>query len=510
MDGNWSAQALTIQHGSSQIGLEAGLATPGSGGLIPGLGRRSMGEAWLVYFSLHVGPSIEVPLMIRSLVLSCLSLVALLAIPASALTATVTAEEEIYTWVPANNGSGPFWSMGCTTILRMGGEVIVSAMETGPEVPRLCNTRWILLKRTAEGWREMAEAGAYRQREPAVLAMTSATDLFLYVNDSVRPVGTEYGTCLPHLLHFALGKREAAGIPLFPQWNGAPTYTDHSYRGYAADPVRGQVLMLNIDAETGIQHACLLSAEGETLATGQIEFPIRSCYPQVALQNGAAHVLAIGDIREPVEEWARYKFEQTGQQWDYVFRILYLAQTPDLASQNFVAPLEIANVDGTAGAISNKDLYVSPDGAAYVIYTQREVQTALLRDKFFPGKSILDSLHLAVVRDGKVVERKVLVEGSETQSPGDARVHVSADGRAWLLLHVTGQDGGFKLMPLHPEANPAQAVDVPLERAGAAFLLSNVRSGAAPSDTIDMISAGMDNKMMYSQIVLSEAEPPGS
>ncbi|MBI2431789.1 MAG: hypothetical protein HYV26_02840 [Candidatus Hydrogenedentes bacterium] len=425
---------------------------------------------------------------------------------AAPITPRVVVEEEVYRFVAPNNGSGPMWSFGCTPILRLGEQVIVSKMDTGPEVPPLANTRWVLLKRTTEGWKEMAEEGMYRQREPGVLAMVSPTDLYLNVNDSLEPVGAMYKPARPYLIHFALGKREEAGLPLFPQWGATiPHFTDHSYRGFAADPERLELLMLNIDAETGVEYACLLNTAGETLANGHIEFPIRACYPQVALKNRAAHVLAIGDIHEPVKEWETYKFEQTKATWDYVFRILYYTQTRDLTQQDFAPPIEIANVDATAGHISNKDLWVSPEGDAYILYTQREVASELMRDKFFPGKSVLDSLRLAVVHNGQVAERRTLLEEDPARPTGDARFHVTADGRVWAFLHLGGEGGGHKLMQVYP-ASPTPSpdfVDVPLQHLGASFLISHTRAGAPPSNVLDVFGPGPDNAMYYAEVRLA-------
>ena len=48
-----------------------------------------------------------------------------------------------------------------------------------------------------------------------------------------------------------------------------------------------------------------------------IRFPICACYPQVAVRDGAAHVLAIGDVVEPVAAWRDYKKEKSGSAWDY-------------------------------------------------------------------------------------------------------------------------------------------------------------------------------------------------
>ena len=82
------------------------------------------------------------------------------------LTVPVEVYEDVYTFVSPNNGSGPMWSYGCASIVRVGDEVVVSEMETGEDVPLLCNTRWRLLRRGEGGWETLAEAAGYRQREP--------------------------------------------------------------------------------------------------------------------------------------------------------------------------------------------------------------------------------------------------------------------------------------------------------------------------------------------------------
>ncbi len=427
----------------------------------------------------------------------------LAAVPA-ALKIEVTCEETLYTHTPANNGSGPFWSSGCTTVSRVGDAVVVSEMETGKDVPLLCNTRWRLHKRTQTGWSVFAEAEGYRQREPAVLATTGPDSFYLNVNDSTQPPGTKYGPCTPYLLKFGVDN-PAETRKLSPVWEGEPSFTDHSYRGFAADRDAKEMLMLNIDAKTSEQNWCHMTAEGETLGKGKVTFPIRSCYPQAALKNSAAYILAIGDIQEPVKEWAAYKFEQTQQTWDYVFRILHFTWTPDIRSRNFAAPIEIANVDATAGHIFNQDLWIAPNGDAYILYTQRPVCSALMRDKFFPGLSVIDSLYLAVVRDGQVVARDVLFEGTDTRQPGCARFHVTADGDVYALLYA-GIDGapGNYLLPIFPPQAERALIPVPMPLPLGSFLLANTRSGNAPSDAIDLVGAGTGDTIVYAQIVLGE------
>ncbi|MBM3290659.1 MAG: hypothetical protein FJY92_10955, partial [Candidatus Hydrogenedentes bacterium] len=322
--------------------------------------------------------------------------VAIACAPAWAVTPRVVYEEDVYTYTNPNNGSGPMWSFGCTPIARVGERVFVSQMETGEGVPPLSNTRWRLLERTGAGWTVVAETPDYKQREPTLLATDASSTVFLYVNPSLMPPGTQYGACEPHLLAFDVNASPFAPRKIAPTWDGAPTYTDHSYRGYAADAAAQRVLMFNIDAQTSIQHYCLLAMDGRALANGRVTFPVRGCYPQVAIENGRAHILAVGDIVEPVEEWRTFKKEQTGREWDYVFRRLFLAQNADIEHGPFAPPIEIANVDATAGHIANQDLWIAPNGDAYVLYTETEVASPLMRDRYFPGKSTTPALTLAI------------------------------------------------------------------------------------------------------------------
>ncbi|GMW02039.1 MAG: hypothetical protein AMXMBFR84_31750 [Candidatus Hydrogenedentota bacterium] len=415
---------------------------------------------------------------------------------------TVKAVEDVYQWTPSNNGSGPFWSFGCTQIVRWNDQVVISEMETGKDVPRLCNTRWRLLRRSKEGWTPWDEAEGYRQREPCPVGVTAQGQLFLNVNDSLHPPGAEYLDCEPGLLRYNLNDTEPSEIKLSPVWVDKPYFTDHSYRGFSVDGPKNEVLMMNIDADTSVQNWCYMTASGEVINKGQASFPIRSCYPQLALENGSGHVLAIGDIVEPVEAWQKHKFATTGAKWDYVFRILYYASTPDAKSQPFGPVVEIANVDATGGAISNQDMWIAPDGAAYILYTEQQ-STPIIRDTFMPGTSVIPSLRMAIVKDGKVLIRKTLVEGTAEGSPGHSRFHESADGRLFALIYMNRGGGENVLMQVYPETESPMVATVPFEKPFGTFLLATKRAGCAPSNTIDLVgTCKPDNVISYAQLTI--------
>jgi len=366
----------------------------------------------------------------------------------------------------------------------------------------LCNTRWRLLERTTDGWKPLAEADAYKQREPTILTTDAKEGLYLYANDSLMPPGAEYGACEPHLLRFDLGTPPIVSRKMTPTWEGTPTFTDHSYRGYAADAQHRQIAMFNIDAQTSEQNYCFLSMDGQPFGNGKLTFPIRACYPQVAIENGRAHIVAVGDIVEPNKEWQQYKFEKTGSKWDYVFRRLFYARCNDLKSAAFAAPIEIANVDATAGHIANQDLWIAPNGDAYILYIEREVSSAIMRDKFFPGKSTLGNLVMAIAREGKPIERHVLLKGNAETQPGNARFHVMANGDVYALLYVSGAHTRNVLMPISPKLDPEELIDIPFKAPFGSFLNASVRAGNAQSNTIDVIGHnGVADAVSYGQIV---------
>lgn len=415
---------------------------------------------------------------------------------------TVEAEEVVYEFVNSNNGSGPMWSSGCTSIARVGEDVYVSEMDTSPRIPPLSNTRWRLLKRTPGGWAAVAaEEDGYRQREPCSLATDGADHVYMYVNDALPSADGEMPLAVPHLLEFTFREGGPGIRKLMPSWREAAHFTEHSYRGFAADPQRGELLMLNIDSKTGADHLCLLSPAGETVATGHIQFPIRACYPQVALNNGAAYVFAVGDIVEPVEEWRQYKFKKTGRSWDYVFRVLYYTWTPGLRTQDFLPPIEIANVDATAGFVHNDDLWVGRDGEAYLVYTQQEVATPLMRKRFFPNGSLIPSMHLAVIQDGAVVSRRTLVDGTAHAHAVSARFHETPDGVLYAVLFLTGHGGGLKLLQIRPEPAEPVFVPIPLDKPLESFSLASVRAGNRPSNVMDILGRS-GSKLRYARVAI--------
>jgi hypothetical protein len=427
------------------------------------------------------------------------------------LNPSVEVEDVVCTYVSPDNGAGPTWCYGAPLLVRHGDDVFVSAMQTGADVPKLCNTRWQLFKRNADGWQLQRAPDGFREREPCPLVAFSDGRLFLSVNPSLSPPGKYYGPCDPHLLAFPAGDPQRSPSELRPDWQGNTAFTDHSYRGVASDGPCGEILLLNIHSSSSEQCWAFLDEKGSWSKQGRIRFPIRACYPQVALRSRAAHVLAIGDIVEFNETWRQYKREQTGREWDYVFRRLFYTWTPDIIRADFAEPIEIDNVDPTGGYILNLDLWLGSDGCAHLLYLKMPIQSALLRDKFFPNMKITTSLEYAVVKEGSVARRSTLLKGGEGESgqiPGNARFHATKDGKLLVIYYCGGRAGDGtplsenRILQLLPRTD-SKPVTIPLKYPFTTFFTACERGGSPPSDTIDLFGTGRQSgTLRYARIRL--------
>ena len=72
----------------------------------------------------------------------------------------VETEEDIYSYTDAQNGAGPMWCTGSTTLVRTGDRLFASGLETIPDAKPLNNCRWMLFLRENNGWtRVRADVG---------------------------------------------------------------------------------------------------------------------------------------------------------------------------------------------------------------------------------------------------------------------------------------------------------------------------------------------------------------
>jgi hypothetical protein len=308
---------------------------------------------------------------------------------------------------------------------------------------------------------------------------------------------------------------------LLPKWEGTPPFSEHSYRSFAADGPNGEMILFQ---NIGYTHAewAFRDRQGKWARAGKLVWPwgaeydrpqpIRVCYPNVVLKDRSVHFCGVSDILEPYDKWRAYKKKITGRDWDYDFRRLFYAWTPDVTKADFNEWVEIASRDNTCGWIFPCDLWVGPDGAVHVLWTERALDTRL-REKFFPDEKQSHALNYAVLREGKVVSRRSLVlaeEGGPNVVAGAARFQITPEGRLFVFFYVSGSDSEGerisenRLMELLPGGTKSDAVKVPLEHPLSSYFTATVRGGSPPSKTIDLLGTpvGTSNTIAYARIRL--------
>lgn len=430
-------------------------------------------------------------------------------------------EEEVYTYQPAANGAGPLWCFGTSTLVRIGERIFASALETIPDRKPLNNVVALLFERGANGWKQVYRDAGFT-REPCPLIGFQDGRLLLSVHPNEAKPDEYDGIGHSQILQFDAKDASKPSRTFVPEWAGKLEFGSHTYRSFVADSARGELLqMCSIGMD--YTHWAFRDATGRWAAKGDLEFPtdpaygepghLRLCYPVVMMHNRAVHYFGPGDIVEPNEEWRKFKKDLTGQDWDFVFRRLFYAWTPDITSKPFSKWVEIANRERTAGRTMACDIHLGQDGLVHILWTESSLDTRL-REEFFPNEKLTTELRYAVLKDGEVVSSKALVsaeEGKPSPTPNWGRFHATADGRLFVFYSADVPEADGKsvtenyVLEIGPDTVPGESAKIPLRHAFTTwFFTATPRGGSLPSDVIEVygVSAGEPHILRYARIRL--------
>lgn len=441
----------------------------------------------------------------------------------------VETEYPVYDCGNPNNGAGPMWCYGSTCLVRWGQEVFASGIEVIPEQKPLNNVRWTLWRLGAQSAELLQKDPTGRQREPCPLGVFSDGRLLLTSNPTLTAPEDYNGPAQPQLLLFKAQQPTAPPRVLLPRWEGAPAFTEHSYRGFAVDSSRNEALYWQ---NVGYNRAywSFLNRTGEWSHCGVVKMPwgaefekpepIRICYQQIALCERAVHVLGVSDIIEWVREWREFKRTLPGRTaWDYDFRRLYYCWTPDLTRQPFSEWIKIADCDRTCGHITNLDLWLDTQGRAHILWIEQSVWDTRVRDKFFPQEPQTFALMYGIIEQGRLVHKTRLAFGGEKQEsqeiPGWARFQATPEGRLFVFYYMRGKNAAGepvnenRIREIFADGRLGEPVRVPLQHPLTTFFTACERGGSLPSEMLDVLghASGIPG-LGYARIRLQRSASP--
>ena len=438
----------------------------------------------------------------------------------------VEAEYQVYDMRDPGNGAGPMWCHGSTCLARLGKDVFASGLELIADQKPPNNVRWTLFKLNDKEPQLLQTDSKGRQREPCPLGIFRDGRLLLTSNPTLTGTANRAGPAKPQLLIFDTKTPTAAPRVSMPEWAGGPTFSEHSYRGFAVDAPNQEALYLqNVGHDTS--YWSFLDRDGRWSKCGTLKMPwgaefekpeaIRICYQNIALRNRAVYLLGVSDIIECVREWREYKLIlHKGKTSDWVSRRLYFCWTPDVAIQPFGEWLKVADCEH-CGQIRNLDLWLDRSGRAHILWLEQSIGDPRVRDKFFPGEPITYSLMYGIIDQGKMVQRTPLVVGGEKQEskeiPGYGRFQATPDDRLFVFYYIGGteSEGENRLIELYPDGTSSEPVRVPITYPLTSFFTATERGGSEPSATLDLLGrANAVKGIRYAKINLVGSVPAGT
>lgn len=209
-------------------------------------------------------------------------------------------EEKVYSYHNANNGAGPMWCHGSTSLVRSGDRVFAAGLETIPDAPPL-NNRRVLFERRANGWERVYTDTVGRTREPSPAAALKDGVVLVSANPTLQPPGKrDGGPARPEIWQFNAAAPADAPVRILPEWGGSPKFTEHSDRTFVSDAASVNSSSSRTSTPptpNGPSANALVPGrpKGSRNGPGAPDYakpePIRVCYPNASLRNRAVHFL---------------------------------------------------------------------------------------------------------------------------------------------------------------------------------------------------------------------------
>ena len=191
---------------------------------------------------------------------------------------------------------------------------------------------------------------------------------------------------------------------------------------------------------------------------------------------------------------------------------MFFTWSDDITKGEFHDWIEVASRDKTSGWIFPCDMWVSPDKAVHLLWSERALDERL-RDRFFPDEKQTIALNHATVRDGEIVLKQALQvggEGASSETPGNGRFQVTADGRLFVFYYVSGTNAAGeslsenRILEILPDGTATNSATVDLQYPFTSVYTATWRAGCEPSNVLDVYGqcAGKKNMLSYARVRL--------
>lgn len=441
-----------------------------------------------------------------------------------AVSLNIEAEESVFTYQYAPTGAGPTWCFGSAVMVRMGDRLFASGQVPVPGVTGINCVRPTLYERTSKGW-QLIYTDPGNTREPSPIVALSKDKLLMSTNPNDAGPTDYDGVAHPSILAFDTKNSSTPSHTLTPIWDTEIAFHGHSYRCFASDS-KNREFFLSWNIAYDRTYWTYYDRKGKWAKQGELMFPmenaypkpepLRLCYSPVLLKDRAVHFFGTVDIEEPIQEWRDTKFEISKSKWDYVFRRLFYCYTTDITKKPFSKWIELTNLDKTAGNAFAMDIHRASNGDIYLLWQETSTDYRL-RDKFFPGTKMTNTLKCAALRKGTIISTYDISKGGDgaasDESPSWGRFHITPKGRLFVVytVSVTAADGKTntrnRIREIFSNQTVGKPIDLDLKHVfGSTFFITSPRSGSTPSEYIELFGNCLDtgNELRYAKIHLKE------
>jgi hypothetical protein len=180
-------------------------------------------------------------------------------------------------------------------------------------------------------------------------------------------------------------------------------------------------------------------------------------------------------------------------------RKLHYAWTPDITTTPFKEWTVVDDTMDDGGTLMIGDSWLAPDGRVHVVWEKEPIHPKL-RDTYFPDIKRDWRICYGILKEGKVLAKRVVFAGGETTGPfrpsGQPRFHITPDHALYILCHMVGttpetraQSGDYAVK-VGADGSLSAPVRIPLARPiTGTFLTATPRSGNVLTDAADLLIA---------------------